>query len=101
MKDRAEGRGRNLRAGVRWLRFLKSRALLALRVFALPFLASAGPAYPLKMSIDRRFLVDQSNAPVMIVGDSPQALMVNLTTNEAATFFADRATYGFNTVWVN
>jgi hypothetical protein len=63
--------------------------------------ALAFPAYPLKASGNGRYLVDQSNAPVMIVGDSPQALMVNLTTNEAATFFADRAAYGFNTMWVN
>ena len=63
--------------------------------------ASGAPAYPLKPSVNGRYLVDQSNAPVMIVGDSPQALMVNLSSNEAAFFFADRATYGFNTVWIN
>jgi hypothetical protein len=59
------------------------------------------PAYPLKQSLNRRYLVDQSNTPIMLVGDSPQALIVNLTTNEAAFFFADRATYGFNTLWIN
>src|SRR5580765_813990 len=66
-----------------------------------PFLGGASPAYPLKKSANGRYLVDQSNAPVMIAGDSPQALMVNLTTNEAAAFFADRAGFGFNTAWVN
>src|SRR6516225_2193558 len=59
------------------------------------------PAYPLKQSLNRRYLVDQSNTPIMLVGDSPQALIVNLTTNEAAMFFADRATYGYNTLWIN
>jgi hypothetical protein len=59
------------------------------------------PAYPLKPSANGRYLLDQSNAPVMLVGDSPQALIVNLTTNEAALFFADRASYGFNTTWIN
>src|SRR5215472_10495517 len=63
--------------------------------------ALSAPAYPLKQSPNRRYLVDQSNAPVMIVGDSPQALIVNLTTNEAAFFFADRASFGFNTLWIN
>src|SRR5260370_28335874 len=63
--------------------------------------ASGAPTYPLKGSANGRYLVDQSNTPVMIVGDSPQALIVNLDTNEAAFFFADRATYGFNTVWIN
>jgi hypothetical protein len=62
---------------------------------------SGAPAYPLKASANGRYLVDQSNAPVMIVGDSPQALMVNLSTNEAAFFFANRAAYGFNTLWIN
>lgn len=35
------------------------------------------------------------------MGDSPQALIVNLTTNEAAAYFADRSALGFNTLWVN
>jgi hypothetical protein len=37
----------------------------------------------------------------LMVGDSPQALMVNLSTNEAAMYFADRRAFGFNTVWIN
>jgi hypothetical protein len=61
----------------------------------------ASPAYPLKQSANRRYLVDQTNAPCLIIGESPQALMVNLTTNEAAMFFANRSGHGFNTVWVN
>lgn len=62
---------------------------------------SGAPTYPLKGSANGRYLVDQSNTPVMIVGDSPQALIVNLDTNAAAFFFADRATYGINTLWIN
>jgi len=65
-----------------------------------PSLAS-GPVYPLKRSANGRYLVDQNNAPFLIVGDSPQALMVNLTTNEAAMYFADRHALGFNSVWIN
>jgi hypothetical protein len=64
-------------------------------------MVSATPAYPLKVSANGRYLMDQSNAPVLLVGDSPQALIVNLTTNEAAMFFADRAAFGFNTLWIN
>src|SRR5256885_10684563 len=52
----------------------------------------------LKQSANARYLVDQNNAPYLILGDSPQALIVNLTTNEAAAFFADRAAHGFNTL---
>jgi Protein of unknown function (DUF4038)/Putative collagen-binding domain of a collagenase len=74
-------------------------AALAIASLAGPLLAT--PAYPLKPSANGRYLVDQNNVPSMIVGDSPQALMVNLSTNEAAYFFTDRAGFGFNTVWVN
>jgi hypothetical protein len=66
----------------------------------LPSLAGA-PAYPLKRSANGRYLVDQKNAPCLIIGDSPQALFVNLTTNDAAFFFADRSAHGFNSLWIN
>ena len=75
--------------------------LVALSVSVSPWPLAAAPVYPLKRSANGRYLVDQSNAPVMIVGDSPQALMVNLSTNDAAAFFADRAGFGFNTLWIN
>ena len=77
------------------------KGLLSFWMVVLPLIAQGGPVYPLKASVTGRYLVDHSNAPVMIVGDSPQALMVNLTTNEAAAFFADRAGYGYNTMWIN
>jgi Protein of unknown function (DUF4038)/Putative collagen-binding domain of a collagenase len=62
---------------------------------------AGAPAYPLKRSANGRYLVDQKNAPCLIIGDSPQALIVNLTTNDAAFFFADRASHGFNSLWIN
>jgi chitodextrinase len=37
----------------------------------------------------------------MIVGDSPQSLIVNLSEAQAATYFADRKAMGFNAVWIN
>ena len=58
-------------------------------------------AYPLKVSANGRYLVDQKNAPFLIAGDSPQALIVNLSETEAAAFFADRQAAGFNVVWIN
>ena len=67
-----------------------------------PSLSSAvPPVYPLKQSPNKRYLVDQSNAPCLLIGESPQALTVNLTNNEAALFFTNRSSHGFNTVWVN
>src|SRR5258707_14520760 len=63
--------------------------------------AAASPVYPLKRSANGRYLVDQNNAPVMIMGDSPQALIVNISETEAAGFFTNRHAYGFNTLWIN
>ena len=63
--------------------------------------AAATVTYPLKKSANGRYLVDALNVPFMMVGDSPQALMVNLSEAEADGFFADRQAHGFNTVWIN
>ena len=68
-----------------------------------PFCHSAAPpVYPLKKSANRAGTsLTRNNAPCLIIGESPQALTVNLTTNEAALFFTNRAGHGYNTVWVN
>jgi chitodextrinase len=57
--------------------------------------------FPLKVSANGRYLVDQHDTPFLITGDSPQALTVNLSEAEADAFFADRQAGGFNLVWVN
>lgn len=62
---------------------------------------AAEPAYPLKVSANGRYLIDQKNVPFLIAGESPQALMVNLSEEEAELFFANRRAHGFNTVWIN
>ncbi len=58
-------------------------------------------AFPLKVSANRRYLVDQKGAPFLIAGESPQALMVNVSEADAEMFFANRCKHGFNTVWIN
>jgi hypothetical protein len=60
-----------------------------------------GVAYPLKLSSNRRYLVDQRNVPFLIVGDSPQAMIGNLSVADAAAFIANRKAAGFNALWVN
>jgi hypothetical protein len=60
-----------------------------------------GPAYPLKASANNRYLVDQNNAPFLMVGDSPQQLITNLSQQEAAAFMANRRSHGINTLWIN
>ena len=63
--------------------------------------AAAKPAYPLKASANKRYLVDQDNVPFLMVGDSPQALVGNLSQAQAATFIANRLKYGINALWIN
>jgi len=63
--------------------------------------AGAGPAYPLKIaSGGQRYLVDQHGAPFYMVGDAPQTIMVQVSTNDLETYLVDRAARGFNTLWV-
>ncbi len=62
--------------------------------------ALATTAYPLKKSANGRYLVDQNNAPFLLVGDSPHSLVVNLSEAAADSFLADRSSHGFNTVWI-
>lgn len=58
-------------------------------------------AYPLKISKNRRYLVDQNNKPFRIQGDSAQSLIANLTLPEAVLYFSDRQAKGFNTININ
>ena len=56
---------------------------------------------PLAASSDGRRLVSASGTPVLVLGDAAQALIVNLSTAQADTYFAARAEQGFNAAWVN
>jgi len=57
--------------------------------------------YPLKISANGRYLVDQNGKPFRIQGDSAQSLIANLTYAEADKYLSDRQKKGFNTVNVN
>ena len=61
---------------------------------------AAGPDYPVKVSANKRYLVDQNNVPFLITGDSPQGLTVDLSPAQADSYFANRQAHGFNTVWI-
>ena len=50
-------------------------------------LAASSPAYPLKLSANRRYLVDQNNTPFLITGDNPHALMGMGSTADAEILF--------------
>jgi hypothetical protein len=43
---------------------------------ATPATARTTPAFPLKLSADRRYLVDQHEKPFLVIGDSPGSLIV-------------------------
>src|SRR5580700_1032925 len=63
---------------------------------------SSVPVFPLKVSANKRYLVDQKGLPFLIVGDTPQGLMGRLSEQDAETYFADREANGFNTAgWID
>ena len=63
--------------------------------------ASGAPAYPVRIAPGGRYLVDQKGRPFLIAGESPQAMMVNVSEQDAELFFANRKSHGFNSAWIN
>lgn len=63
--------------------------------------ASASPVYPLKISSDKRHLVDQDGIPFLVNGDAPWSMIVGWTKTETDQYLSDRSSRGFNTVLVN
>src|SRR5262249_44186403 len=62
----------------------------------------AAPAvFPPKVGPTGRYLVDQKGMPFLIAGESPQAMMVNVSEADAELFFRNRRSHGFNTAWIN
>lgn len=59
------------------------------------------PVYPLKVSANRRHLVDQNETPFLLTGDSPQALIGKLSEADAAAYMANRVGYGINALWIS
>lgn len=59
------------------------------------------PTYPIKVGPTGRYLVDQKGVPFLIAGESPQAMMVNISEEDADLFFKNRRAHGFNTSWIN
>ena len=60
----------------------------------------ATPAYPLRPSANGRYLVDNNNAPFLIIGDAPHSILANLNNSDAVTYLADRNQRGFNALWI-
>jgi hypothetical protein len=69
---------------------------------ASPKVPSASSAvYPLKVSANGRYLVDQNNTPFLITGDVPQTLVARVSVADAAKYFDDRQAHGFNAMWIS
>ena len=87
---------------------MKNIAGLALVLAALLASCAAGgddgptpsSVYPLKAGPTGRYLVDQSGKPFLLIGDAPQALIVNASPSEAESLLGTRAAQGFNAVWI-
>lgn len=59
------------------------------------------PSFPLKVSANNRYLIDQNEKPLLIIGDSPQSMIGNLSQAETKAFIANRKSFGINTLWIN
>jgi len=58
-------------------------------------------AFPLKVSANGRYLVDQKNAPFFIHGDSPWSLIAQLSKQDAGQYLERVRQQGFNAIIVN
>jgi hypothetical protein len=59
---------------------------------------SSGPAPLLHVSSNKRYLVDSSDRPFYLVGDTAWCLVPGLTVSQATGYFQTRASQGFNAV---
>jgi hypothetical protein len=53
---------------------------------------------PLKNSTDGRYIVDQNNAPWLMMADSPQSMICTIDPSDMATYMSARASQGFNSI---
>jgi len=54
--------------------------------------------YPLGVSANGRYLVDQFNVPFILIGDDAASLMVDVSPADAEHYLAKRASQGFNVI---
>lgn len=67
-------------------------------IIAKPTLA---PVYPLAISDNDRYLVDQNDQPFFMFGEAGWSLIAEATTADVDIYFASRQQLGFNAVLVN
>jgi hypothetical protein len=84
-----------------WLAQVGSGADQAAAQTTRPQLNAIAPNYPLKVSTNRRYLIDSSGISFLIVGDAPQTLINKLSLAEATAYMENRRGYGINSLWIN
>ena len=62
---------------------------------------STYPVYPLKASANGRYLTDSNGVPFLLMGDSPQSMIANLTPSQMSYYMANREAMGFNSILVD
>lgn len=63
--------------------------------------ASSTGIFPLRVEAGKRYLVDASNRPFLIQGDTAWSLIVRLSREQAEFYLDDRRKKNFNTILVN
>jgi hypothetical protein len=63
--------------------------------------AADSPVFPLKLSANRRYLVDQKDRPFLVHGDTAWSLITAVTKEDAGRYLEDRRRKGFNAIIVN
>ena len=63
-------------------------------------IAPTPPAYPLKLSSDGRYLVDQNDVPFFAVGEDGFLASLQLSNSDLDTYLRDRSSRGFNSIWI-
>ncbi len=56
--------------------------------------------YPLKVSANSRYLVDQNNVPFLVIGEDAYSLISGLSNSDIDLYLANRQAKGFNLIWV-
>jgi hypothetical protein len=55
-----------------------------------------GPPFVISVSPDHRYFLDQYAQPILIKGDSPWAMMTDVSPGQAERWFSTRERQGFN-----
>ena len=61
----------------------------------------ASPVYPLKASANGHYLTDSNGVPFLLMGDSPQSMIANLTPVQMSGYMANRRAMDFNSILVD